>query len=284
VFGFENSFMPRYIEEKTNGRVKPEQVITIPINVIREQGPNGVLQILDRAPSGSVCVADGVTDSDAQVVAAAVGMSSKKILARVAASYVRARAGLARRPLLSFHDLATEGQGGLVVVGSHVPKSTAQLNHLLENQSSCIAVELDVSEIVDAAQPAITKALGQVQSGLESNQDVILFTSRELITGGNDEANLKISQAVSSSLVAIVNRLTIRPRYLVAKGGITSSDIATDGLGVERAMVAGSILPGVPVWQLGEESKFPGMHYVIFPGNVGDDDAVSQAVAKLKVN
>jgi uncharacterized protein YgbK (DUF1537 family) len=68
---------------------------------------------------------------------------------------------------------------------------------------------------------------------------------------------------------------------LIAKGGITSSDIATKSLKVKLAMVAGSILPGVPVWKLGEESLFPGMHYVIFPGNVGGDDALSLAVAKF---
>ena len=46
-------------------------------------------------------------------------------------------------------------------------------------------------------------------------------------------------------------------------------------------MVQGAILPGVPVWKLGEEALFPGLSYVIFPGNVGNDTALYEAVLKL---
>ncbi len=73
----------------------------------------------------------------------------------------------------------------------------------------------------------------------------------------------------------------MRPRYLVAKGGITSSDIATDALAMRRAQVLGQILPGVPVWQAGPESLHPGLAYVVFPGNVGGDDALVQVVRAL---
>ena len=32
---------------------------------------------------------------------------------------------------------------------------------------------------------------------------------------------------------------------------------ATRGLGVKRAMVLGQILPGIPVWEFGSETRFP---------------------------
>lgn len=35
--------------------------------------------------------------------------------------------------------------------------------------------------------------------------------------------------------------------------------MAVKALGIKRAMVLGPILPGVPVWECGDESKFPGM-------------------------
>jgi uncharacterized protein YgbK (DUF1537 family) len=53
-------------------------------------------------------------------------------------------------------------------------------------------------------------------------------------------------------------------------------------LGVKRAMVLGQILPGIPVWELGPETKFPGLPYVVFPGNVGGPDALKEVVRKLK--
>lgn len=78
-----------------------------------------------------------------------------------------------------------------------------------------------------------------------------------------------------------VSNLQSRPNFVVAKGGITSSDVATKGLMIRRAMVLGQILPGIPVWRAGPESKFPGMPYVIFPGNVGGETALLESVQKL---
>jgi len=77
--------------------------------------------------------------------------------------------------------------------------------------------------------------------------------------------------------------LTLQPRYLVAKGGITSSDITTAGLGICRAVILGQILPGVPVWELGNEARFPGLAYIVFPGNVGCKNALVQIEERLKV-
>ncbi|MFB0554369.1 MAG: nucleotide-binding domain containing protein [Phycisphaerae bacterium] len=54
-----------------------------------------------------------------------------------------------------------------------------------------------------------------------------------------------------------------------------------------RAKVLGQILPGVPVWQSGPspsdglggpESKFPDISYIVFPGNVGSIDAITEVV------
>jgi uncharacterized protein YgbK (DUF1537 family) len=282
VFGFKKSYLPSYVEEKTSGRVLADDIVLIPIEVIRNDGPDGVCQILDDAPAGSVCVADGVTDKDAQVVAMAVGQSSRTILARVAASYVRARSGLAQRELLTKAQLSCESEtGGLVVVGSHVPKTTAQLNALLNGDNECNSIELSVDDVLQDAESTVALIKKQIEDSLAMGQNVVLYTSRKLVEGDGDVDNLKISQAVSGALVGIVQQLEIRPRFLIAKGGITSSDIATKALGTKRAMVAGSILPGVPVWKLGDETRFPGMHYVIFPGNVGGDDALLKAFQKL---
>ena len=117
---------------------------------------------------------------------------------------------------------------------------------------------------------------------LRENQDVALFTSRQLVTGADAEHSLAIGRRVSSGLVSIVRSISVRPRYLLAKGGITSSDIATRGLDVERALVLGQILPGVPVWRLGPESRYPGMVYIVFPGNVGGPGALAEVVAALR--
>jgi uncharacterized protein YgbK (DUF1537 family) len=96
------------------------------------------------------------------------------------------------------------------------------------------------------------------------------------------ESNLKINALVSDFLVSIMKGLSVRPKFIIAKGGITSSDIASKGLSVERAEVSGAILPGVPIWRLDAKSKFPGIIYVVFPGNVGDDTSLEEVCRKLQ--
>ena len=94
-------------------------------------------------------------------------------------------------------------------------------------------------------------------------------------------SGLEIGRIISDGLVELVRNITVRPRFIVAKGGITSSDIATDALNIRRANIAGQILPGVPVWQSDVGSRFPQLPYVIFPGNVGDDRSLVTLIDRL---
>ena len=177
---------------------------------------------------------------------------------------------------------ATDGKGGLTIVGSYVPKTTTQLERLLAN-CDVERVEIPVEKILDAAQRGMVlrHAVEQANAGIRAGRDVVVFTSRTLVTGNGAEASLAIGNQVSEALVELLRGIEAKPRYLIAKGGITSSDLATRGLGVKRAMVLGQILPGVPVWELGAETKFPGLPYVVFPGNVGGPDALAEAVNKF---
>ena len=282
VFAFSHSFLPDYVAEKTSGRVSSGDVVSLGLDLIRGQGPDAVAEKLMSAPAGSVVVANAVAQRDIEVVAAGVALAEKQgkqIIARSAASYVQARAGLATRDPLSKEALQSDSQrGGLVVVGSHVPKTSAQLAHLLDRTPDWEKFELNVDQLLADGIPADLQA--QLNATLESGHHAILSTSRKLTTGASDEENLRISATVSAALVEIVSNIP-PPRFLIAKGGITSSDIATKALRVRRAVVQGAILPGVPVWKLGDEALFPGLSYVIFPGNVGNDAALYEAVLKL---
>ena len=88
-------------------------------------------------------------------------------------------------------------------------------------------------------------------------------------------------EADPDALTAVIGKLLVRPSFIVAKGGITSSDVGTKALLVKRALVKGQVRPGIPVWQTGEESRFPGLPYVIFPGNVGSEDDLRRVAETL---
>ena len=287
AFGYRSSDLRAWIEEKTAGRIPASTVHTISIELIRTGGPTAVTAALIALPKGSVCVVNACAPRDAEVFASAslaAEQMGKKFLYRTAASFVSARLGLAPRPVLTARELATNAHsGGLVMVGSYVPKTTAQLERLLALPYAPLAVPLDVASLLDPARRsgALIEAREKISAALAAGDDVVVFTSRELVTSSDPAASLEIGRQVSEALVTILRSLTLAPRFLIAKGGVTSSDLATRGLGVVRAQVLGQILPGVPVWELGRETRFAGLTYVVFPGNVGDADALAVAFSKF---
>lgn len=286
AFGYQASEMHAWVAEKSGGRIAPEQVATISLDDLRRGGPEVTQRKLEGLGSGQVCVVNAADLRDLEVLVVAllaVEAQGRRFLYRTAASFVQMRAGLATRPLLTAAELGVEGRGGgLFVVGSYVPKTTDQVRALLA-EGQVAPVELSVVSLLDPAQRAATMqaAAHAVDTYLAAGRDVMLYTSREVVTGADAAASLAIGQQVSAGLVEIVRGLTQTPRYLVAKGGITSSDLATQALGVRRAQVAGQILPGVPVWRLGAASLRPGLPYVVFPGNVGGADALCAVRQKL---
>ena len=290
AFGYRHSDLREWVAEKTGGRVAPEDVAAVTLDHLRRGGPATVATTLSGLVAGQVAVVNAAHLRDLEVLVDAlldVEATGKQFVYRTAASFVQIRVGLPTRPLLAAADLKLSPEGGgLFVVGSYVPKTTGQVAELLA-LPEIAPVEIAVPALLDSARRAaeIARCRAAVDAALAADRDTVVYTSRDLITGDDAAASLAIGQQVSSAVVAIVAGLTERPRYLVAKGGITSSDIATQALGIRRALVLGQILPGVPVWQTGAESQRGpsgrGLPYIVFPGNVGGSDALVQIAQRL---
>jgi uncharacterized protein YgbK (DUF1537 family) len=175
--------------------------------------------------------------------------------------------------------------GGLIVAGSYVPKTTAQLRHLREQRGSKLTViELPVEKMIHSAVEAdaiVNIATEEAGQKLKSGQDVLVMTSRNLVLGDDALSSLNIGSMVAATLVRVVRGIDTRPRYVIAKGGITSSDMATKALNMRRAIVVGQAAPGVPLWRCDEEtSRHCGVPYVVFPGNVGGEDTLAELVER----
>ena len=286
TFGYRNSFLRKWVEEKSGGSIASGEVAAITLEDLRRGGPARVVELLLGLPDGATCIVNGADYRDMEVLSVALldaARQGRDCLCRSAASFVRSRLGQDCGGLLKGGELLTTSSvGGLFVVGSHIEKSTRQLAALLAT-GRVTPLELRVDELFDHStrQAAIHRLSSQASELLGAGRDCAIFTSRRLHTGSDGSESLRIAGVVSSCLIATVTAVAVKPRYLVAKGGITSSDLATEGLKVARAMVIGQILPGVPVWRLGEESRCPGMAYIVFPGNVGDDDALVRLHALL---
>ncbi len=286
AFGYRASNLRQWVEEKTGGRIPAEAVASISIEDIRRGGPGRVAERLAGLARGGVCLVNAASYRDLEVFTQgllAAEACGRRFLYRTAASFVPVRAGLSPRALLTRADLALpDSGGGLIVAGSYVPRTTGQVAALLA-QPGVVSVEVNVEALLveDRRAGEIQRVVEQADQGLGRGDDVVIFTSRQLVTGRDAESSLAIGQRVSASLVEVVRAISTRPRYLLAKGGVTSSDLATQALGVKRALVLGQILPGVPVWQLGPESRYPGLAYIVFPGNVGGPQALEEMVTAL---
>ena len=129
----------------------------------------------------------------------------------------------------------------------------------------------------------VDKTVRQVDTYLAQGQSVAVYTSREQLILPSQDANeiLSIYTQISDAFTSIAARLKITPAFIIAKGGITSSDVGVKALKVRKAYVLGQVAPGIPVWKTGPESRFPNIPYIIFPGNVGNEQTLKSVVASL---
>jgi uncharacterized protein YgbK (DUF1537 family) len=197
--------------------------------------------------------------------------------------------GVSDKPLLTREELIGEetGNGGLIIIGSHVKKTTEQLNEL-KKLTEIEFIEFNSHLVLEQEKflKEIDRVIETTETLIRDGKTVAVYTRRERLDLGENkkEEELKLSVAISDAVTSIVTKLQVRPNFLIAKGGITSSDVGTKGLKVKRATVAGQIRPGIPVWKTGQESKYPGMSYVIFPGNVGTITDLKTVVEMLNKN
>lgn len=296
AFGFCHSYLPAWVEEKTGGRWKAGDVLVLDAAQVRTHEPAYVRDLLMGVEGGRPVVVDAVEYADLERMVAGLLEAEgrgKRFLYRTGASFLRVRAGIAPRPLLEREELLDTPvpAGGLVAVGSFVPRSTRQLQRLLEWPAAA-GVELPVGRLqAHEREGVIAQVVERACAAVAAGRVPVIYTSREVRVGGSPEESLTIMESASRALVEVVREVLERvpADFVVAKGGITSHELAHRALGARRTRVLGQIAPGVPVWRITRSSEAsrslklsPGAPYVVFPGNVGDDGTLLEVVRVLR--
>lgn len=290
TFGYTHSSIPEYVEEKTKGDYKAENVTCIALEDLRALNIDKITKQLTNVKDfNKVCVnAIDYCDVKAFCVALYRAMAAgKSFMFRTAAGFVKVVGGVTDIPLLTRKEMVVKetDNGGIVVVGSHTAKTTAQLEELLKLEN-VVPVEFKSSLVLDGDEAfynEVKRCVAEEEKIIASGKTAVCFTERKLLTVENDtkESALIRSVKISDGVQRLVGDLSITPAFVIAKGGITSSDVGTKALKVKCANVMGQIKPGIPVWQTGSESRFPQTPYVIFPGNVGEVTTLREAVEVL---
>ncbi|NWG86383.1 MAG: four-carbon acid sugar kinase family protein [Hydrogenophilaceae bacterium] len=282
VFGYRHSYLPDYVEEKTRGRIKADAVERFLLNDVR----GDALPRLMALQGNRCCVVDAECQADldhfADHLKQAAGQG-KRFLFRSGASLLTALAQLPPQPVAAeaMASYVRDGKPGAVVVGSHVKKTTQQLAQLLE-LPGVVALEIDVDRIGPERESLLKDVLAQAEAAHAGGQTPVIYTSRVERTFVDQATRLAFGEQVSAFLMAVVQGLPRTLGFLISKGGITSNDVLSVGLNLRTSRVLGQILPGCSVVRCPKDHpRYPDMPVVIFPGNVGGEDALAVALKRL---
>lgn len=288
AFGYRSSALREFIAERSGGAIRPEQVSGIGLDDIRLGGADRVAEVLAAVSGGGWVAVDATGHADLDTVARGVLLAEQAgqaFLFRTGPSFVRALLGQDPQPPLRGARIWPPGPRrggghGLIVVGSHVGQTSRQLA-VLRARPAVTAIELDVPAVLRGGGAVAATAARQAAAALPGS-DVLLYTSRAVATAPGTAGSLAIARTVSAALSGVVLDVLAarRPAWVLAKGGITSHDIATRGLGIRRAVVAGQLFPGlISVFHPADADPAAiGLPYVVFAGNVGDEGTLAQVV------
>lgn len=283
VFGYTTSYLPAYVEEKTRGRIAAQDVERFLLADVR----GGLLPRLLQLHGNRCGVVDAERQADLDHFAAEIKRAAaegKRFLFRSAASLLTALAALPPQPVAAeaMANYVRGGRAGAVVVGSHVRKSTLQLERLLK-EPDAVAIEIDVARI-DGERAALLRQVEQAAAEAHRSElTPVIYTSRTEMRFADTETRLAFGERVSAFLMDVVRALPADLGFLISKGGITSNDVLSSGLALKSARVLGQILAGCSVVRCpADHPRFPDMPVVIFPGNVGDEQALATVFRRLR--
>jgi uncharacterized protein YgbK (DUF1537 family) len=282
VFAYHHSYLPDYVEEKTSGRIKAPQVERFLLDDVRGDSLPRLMALRDNACA--VVDAENQDDlnhfADNLRVAASRG---KRFLFRSAASLLTALARLPAQPVAAeeMSKYVRDGKAGAVIVGSHVKKTTSQLQQLLKTPG-VEAIEVDVDQITAQHDTLLADITGRCERFHAAGKTPVVYTSRVEKSFANQADRLAFGEMVSAFLMDVVRNLPESLGFLISKGGITSNDVLSSGLALRTSRVVGQILAGCSVVCCPtDHPRFPQLPVVIFPGNVGDDQALAKVYRRL---
>lgn len=288
TFGYHSSNLREYVEEKTKGKYTADSCISFSVKELQDGNIEALTDKLCMAEDFRKIIVNALDYTMLETFCRAFCEAVQRghhFLMRTAASFPKVLGEITDMELLTRAQIIEEGNhaGGLIIAGSHVGRTTAQLEKLKSLEGRIRYTEFDAGRVKEAGglEREADRVAELISEQIAGGNTAVVYTSRILIRGADEQESLRLSVRISEVFTGIVKKLKCRPAFIIAKGGITSSDVATKSLHIRQAEVMGQIRPGIPVWQSGEESLFPGLPYIIFPGNVGDENTLYDIVKEL---
>ena len=280
-FAYRSSRLVDWAEERSGGFFSASDGIEIGLEELR--APGGAGRITDalleasRRPEPVVVVPDAEQEADLQVIAAGLEEAWTKapgIIVRCGPTFASVLSGAGAEAPAA---LPRVGRGLLVVVGSHVAMSSAQLAALNAAYPDAL-VEVDAPTLASAdACEAVEEAVERARELLDRDGLATVATSRAANGSAlSPEAGMRIARRLAFA----VGQLRDASDVLLSKGGITSAVNIQVGLHADRAQVVGPIASGVSLWSV-DEGNGRNRPVIVFPGNVGEPYTLAELVDRL---
>lgn len=274
VFSFTTSTLVDFVSEKS-GRVG----IHFGLKLVRGEASQ-LIQALSAVPEGSVILPDVENDGDIERIAHAIlalQTSERPLVVRCAAPLAATLAGVRSRGFLP-SPLKSGGFRTLLVAGSHTEGATRQLGEVSKRFGKAEVINTEAA--FEDSKKAADSVISGAKEALENNNFSLITTERHRKIENN---TLEHGSKVMNALITVVKKLIKYADVVVAKGGITSAEVARSGIGSKSAWVLGQILPGISVWKL-ESDEGREIIYVVVPGNVGDSKTLLRVLEIVGLN
>jgi uncharacterized protein YgbK (DUF1537 family) len=275
ALAYSTSELAGWAEERSAGRLRAADAVRVPLARVRAaDGPAAVSAAIAAAALGraAVVVPDAETEADLHTIADGLRAAERAgvaVVARAAPAFAAVLTGTSAEGLVPPPD---PGRGVLVVCGSFVPSTTAQIEALARARPGTV-VPAQVRRLAARDSAAHVGELVERATALIEHEGLaVVATERARDPGLADPAS---QRRIASALAAVASR--IGASVVIAKGGITSAVTAREGLGARAARVIGPIVPGVVLWRLPD-----GTSLVVVPGNVGGPDLLVEVVAAIR--
>jgi uncharacterized protein YgbK (DUF1537 family) len=256
VFGFRARTMREWVVEL--GGERPVELVGL--DVPGHARAAAVRDALLHTPDGGIVVPDVREDGD--LVSIVEGLRAarergRRVVVRCAAPLATMIAGVPGRHV---PPPASGSERILVVCGSHTEAATTQLEAIRELTPPHLVLPTDAL-LGDGRKAAVKGVVEAARRQLSDVGVAVVTTERRRRA---EHATLADGTAVMAGLMEVTRRLAREVDAIVSKGGITSAEVATTGLGGSVATVVGQIEVGISLWEVGA------VPLAVVPGNIGD--------------
>ncbi|MBT8375163.1 MAG: four-carbon acid sugar kinase family protein [Deltaproteobacteria bacterium] len=277
VFGYSDAYLPKYIQEKSGKTIQAESVVSIKREMLDGSHNDPLHQTLQELKENQYVIVNCLNYKELNCffISATEAMKlGKHFIFQTAASAVKSFTQCDDIPPVVIKN--SNSAPGLIIVGSHVTKTTKQLKILQQEGQNLAPIEIDAQLVLHDSDTYFEQIIKQAESDFLKGLNPLLYTSRRELSFPSIDKRQEAGMYISNFLTKIINDFPRKPAFVIAKGGITSHDILAKGLKVPISRVLGQASPGVPILKMPSEHRWSGMVYVIFPGNIGEDDTLKK--------